>query len=228
MLRADRVSDDDQPARADLLQGQVEPEPPSRRILLVRHGHYERVDQLGDHVWGLSPLGRRQAARTGRRLVRLLSAHAGKLEGIYSSPWPRSLQTAEIAAHELGIDRIRVKDYLHESVALVPFAADGISSAHPLLPVTPPDERAEVAAQVRRVLARFFRPTHESSSLLIFTHGNLIRYLVAETLGLPYETWMRISICHASISEIRIYPGNMPALMSFNETGHLPPDMISA
>ena len=83
------------------------------RILLVRHGHYERTGDQGDTVWGLTALGRRQAARTGRRLVQLIEAAQGKFEGLFASPWPRALQTAEIAAHELNIDRIKVKPYLH-------------------------------------------------------------------------------------------------------------------
>ena len=37
------------------------------RVILVRHGHYERIGEEGDTVWGLTPLGRRQAVRTGRR-----------------------------------------------------------------------------------------------------------------------------------------------------------------
>ena len=31
------------------------------RVILVRHGHYERIGDEGDTVWGLTPLGRRQA-----------------------------------------------------------------------------------------------------------------------------------------------------------------------
>ena len=34
--------------------------------------YYERIGDLGDTVWGLSTLGRRQAARTGRRLLQLV------------------------------------------------------------------------------------------------------------------------------------------------------------
>jgi broad specificity phosphatase PhoE len=201
---------------------------PARRVLLIRHGHYERVDDLGDEVWGLSSLGRRQAARTGRRLSRLVPHFGGELEGLYASPWPRAQQTAVIGAHEMGVDRVRVKDYLHESIPLVPVAADGVSSTHPDLPITSAIDRAEVSDQVRRVIARFFRGGNKPSTYLLFTHGNLIRYLLAETLGLPYEAWMRIAICHASITEIRVFPGNVPALISFNDTGHLPPEMISA
>ncbi len=223
------MSDDDEPLRPELERRAAElDEPPARRLLLVRHGHYERVDQLGDEVWGLSPLGRRQAVRTGRRLARILHQDHGKLEGLYSSPWPRALQTAQIAAHEMGIDRVRIKAYLHEATALVPAGPDGVRSVHPQLAVTSAPDRLATVAQVRRVLARFFRSTRTPSTFVIFTHGNLIRYLLADTLGLPYEAWMRMGICHASISDIRVFPGNVPALITFNETGHMPPHLITA
>ncbi len=212
----------------DLLRGEPDGEIPARRILLIRHGHYDRVRGLGDEVWGLSALGRRQAARTGRRLARLAPHFGGALEGLYTSPWPRAQQTAVIGAHEMGLDRVRVKDYLHETIPLVPLAADGVSSTHPTLPPTSAADRREVSDQVRRVVARFFKGGHKPCTYVLFTHGNLIRYLLAETLGLPYEAWMRIAICHASITEIRVFPGNVPALISFNETSHLPPEMISA
>ena len=213
---------------ADLLRWEPEDEIPARRILLIRHGHYERVDDLGDEVWGLSALGRRQAARTGRRLARLVPHFSGPLEGVYCSPWPRAQQTAVIGAHEMGIDRVRVKPYLHEAIPLVPPAADGVSSAHPSLPITHKADRADVTVQVQRVIERFFKGGTKPCTYLLFTHGNLIRYLLTETLGLPYEAWMRVAICHASITEIRVFPGNVPALISFNDTGHLPPEMISA
>jgi broad specificity phosphatase PhoE len=198
-----------------------------RRIVLVRHGHYERVGDLGDTVWALSPLGRRQAARTGRRLVRLLSIYPGKLEGLYASPWPRALQTAEIAAHELGIDRVRVKPYLHEIVPLVLTDDDG-RSLHPHLPPSTDRDRAAAVDQIERVLARFFKPIRNDITTLVFTHGNLIRYLVATTLGLPFESWMRMDSCHASITEVRIFPNGQPALIYYNDTGHLPPSMVSS
>lgn len=212
----------------DLQRWEPEDEVPARRLLLVRHGHYERVDELGDEVWGLSALGRRQAARTGRRLARLVPHFPGQFEGLYASPWPRAQQTAVISAHEMGVDRVRVKPYLCETVPLVPRAADGVSSMHPTLEITSDAERQDVCEQVRRVVARFFKGGSKPCTYLLFTHGNLIRYLLAETLGLPYEAWMRIAICHASITEIRVFPGHVPALISFNETSHLPPEMISS
>ena len=212
---------------AQQLSWEPEPGVPARRLLLVRHGHYDRIDNLGDEVWGLSPLGRRQAARTGRRLARLVHQFPGKFEGLYSSPWPRAVQTAEIAAHELGLGRVRVKSYLHEAVALVPAGPDG-RPLHPSLPLTSAEDRRGVEAQVRRIVARFFRGVDRPETYVLVCHGNLIRYLLAEVLGLDYSSWMRVAICHASISELRAFPGQARALISFNETGHMPTEMLSA
>ena len=198
------------------------------RIILVRHGHYERIGDQGDTVWGLTALGRRQAVRTGRRLAQLLDAAQGKFEGLFSSPWPRALQTAEIAAHELHIDRIKVKPYLHEVLPIIDADRVAEFGVHPGLPFTTAEERAVTVKQIEKVRERFFRAPKQTSVSVIFTHGNLIRYLLADTLGLPYEAWMRMGICHASISDIRVFPGNVPALITFNETGHMPPHLITA
>lgn len=211
-----------------ILQWEPEEGVPARRLLLVRHGHYDRVDDLGDETWGLSSLGWRQAARTGHRLARLIPHFGDELEGVYSSPWPRALQTAEATAHELELDRVRVKRYLHECIPLVPVAEDGVTSSHPTLPLTDGQDREQVTEQVSRVVARFFKPVRKPTTTLIFTHGNMIRYLLAHTLGLPYEAWMQIAICHASLTEIRVYPGEFVALIAYNETGHLSPEMISS
>lgn len=200
-------------------------DPPTRRLLMVRHGHYERTGDLGDEVWGLSPLGRRQAARTARRLSRLVSTYPGQFEGVYSSPWPRAVQTAEIAAHELDLDTVRLKKYLHECVPLI---NDEAARHHPHLRATGDPERQATVEQVRRVKSRFFVASKKDSTYLVFAHGNLIRYLVADALGLPYEAWMHMECHHASITEMRVYPGGFTALIRYNDTGHLPPSMVTS
>jgi broad specificity phosphatase PhoE len=61
-----------------------------RRVILIRHGHYERTGGLGDTAWGLSPLGRRQAVRVGKRVAQLVTSSTARFEGLYASPWPRA------------------------------------------------------------------------------------------------------------------------------------------
>lgn len=198
-----------------------------RRVLLVRHGHYERSGDLGDTVWGLSPLGRRQAVRAGRRLRKVVDGCAGTFEGAYASPWPRATQTAEVAAREMELASVKVKPYLHELLALVD--PDRLPTGmFPLgLETTGAEERSSVDRQVDRIRARFFKPPKRSTAVVVFTHGNVVRYLVTRTLGLPYEAWTAMDVAHTGISEIRIYPGGFEALFGFNGTGHLPPSMVT-
>ncbi len=199
---------------------------PTRRILLVRHGHYERVNNLGDLVWSLSPLGRAQATRTGQRLARLLPTYGDRFEGIFSSPWPRAAQTAELIAHELGLRTVRLKPYLHECPALVP-EEDARTRAMGLRPTTAED-RAATTAQIERIRVRFLRAPRVSSTVILVAHGNLIRYLVASALDLPWEMWMRMEHHHAGITELRAYSSTWCALIHFNETGHFSPELLSS
>ncbi len=202
-------------------------DPICRRILLVRHGHYERTGGLGDLVWPLSPLGRRQAVRTGRRVARLVQSANGRFEGVYASPWPRAAQTAEIAAREMDLHSVKIKPYLHELVPLV----DASRLERPAFPFgiepTSSHDRRFAEEQIAKVRNRFFGEPSRSGIVLVFTHGNLIRYLVSSVLGLPYEAWALMDIAHCSLTEIRVYANGFEALICFNETGHLPPSMIT-
>lgn len=220
----------------------------SYRILLVRHGHYERTDEQGDTVWGLSPLGRRQSVRLGRRLARVVEASSAEFEGVYASPWPRGLQTAEIAAREMELDSLKVKPYLHEVVPLVdsagpsdePRAASemfvrptGAETSSPpmgadLAPTSVSEERDKIQAQVDRVRRRFFQPVERNRLVVLVTHGNLIRYLVTGVLGLPLDAWSRMDVAHTGLSEIRVYAVGFEVLVTFNETGHLPTSMVTS
>ena len=199
-----------------------------RRILVVRHGHYDRTGGLGDAVWGLSAHGRRQAVRVGRRLARLADAASGRFEGAYASPWPRASETAEIAAREMDLPSVKVKTYLHEVTPIV----DPAREEFQMFPIgtveaTSTQERETARQQIDRVRGRYFKPPRRSSFVVLFTHGNLIRYLVTTTLGLPYEAWARMDIAHTSITELRVYANGFNALICFNDTGHLPPSMVT-
>ena len=198
----------------------------AHRLFLVRHGHYDRVEGMTDEEYGLSMKGRRQAARLARRLSRLMESYEGGFDGIFSSPWPRALQTAEITAHELGLDRVRVKPYLFECITLIA-QNDPLTGALGMPPTTAAD-RAITLDRLERVTGRFFKSRRRETISMLFCHGNLIRYLVAHACGLPLEYWARMEICHASLTELRIFAGGMTTLNRYNDTGHLPPELTSS
>lgn len=213
------------PGTPPMAQSSARPAP-AHRLLLVRHGHYDRVPGLTDEQYGLSTLGRRQAARLGRRLARHMEGCGGALAGIFSSPWPRALQTAEITAHELGLDRVRVKPYLFECITVIS-GDDPLTMSLGFDPTTDED-RFVTEARLEKITDRFFRPTRRDTTSMIFAHGNLIRYLVTMACGLPLETWVRMEICHASLTELRVFPGKLVTLHRYNDTGHLPDALTSS
>ena len=78
------------------------------RLLVARHGAtvYE-TDTVTDAGGSLSPEGRAQSRELGERLASYDVAH------VYASSMSRATQTAELAAHRLGVE-VSVRDGLRE------------------------------------------------------------------------------------------------------------------
>ena len=78
------------------------------RIIVARHGEAEyETHTLTGGGGSLTALGRRQARELGERLV------SEKVAAVFCSDLSRAVQTAEIAAAELGLP-VRVRERLHE------------------------------------------------------------------------------------------------------------------
>lgn len=58
-------------------------------------------------------------------------------------------------------------------------------------------------------------------------HANVIRYFICRALQLPPEAWLRISLHHASITWISIYPSGRVILRMLGDCGHMPKKMMS-
>lgn len=72
-------------------------------LLLVRHAEAEAENPLGDEARALTPEGRATFRQHARKLARLTP-----LMGIVTSPLVRAVQTAEILAEALGLERVEV------------------------------------------------------------------------------------------------------------------------
>lgn len=73
----------------------------TRHILLIRHGQYEEK-HYDDRKRVLTPIGRRQAQLTGKRLAQMVeNIGAAKVNAIYTSDLVRAKQTAWIIAKAL-------------------------------------------------------------------------------------------------------------------------------
>ncbi|KAL1505126.1 hypothetical protein AB1Y20_008885 [Prymnesium parvum] len=230
---------------------------PVRHILLVRHGQYEEQRELSAHLrategarwldertfrrgalWQsyneqqvLTPLGRKQAEKTGDRLAAMLApqlAAGGREVRLRVSTMTRARETAQIIASRLpaAVEQAPPDPLLEEGAAAfsvpVGFAEaddvhyDGIrieaafrSLFYRALP------RKPEAAEPRRRGA----PRHEFE--IVVCHMNVIRYFLLRALQLPPEAWLRFGGFNGSITHLRILPDGTVKCDSFGDAGHL-------
>jgi serine/threonine-protein phosphatase PGAM5 len=172
-----------------------------RTLFLVRHGHYELETGY------LTPLGHEQAKLIGARLSGV------PVQSYYCSALLRAQQTAENMSGILG-SHAKVLSLLNEGL---PSRVKGY----------PTDTIPKDQERFAKVFERFTKPKREPWSDLIVCHGNLIRYLVCRALKIPHQRWVKFGINHASLTKVVVRADGTTGIVSFNDTGHLPPDWVS-
>jgi probable phosphomutase (TIGR03848 family) len=199
-------------------------------VLLVRHG---LTAATGHSLSGWTPgiplddRGRAQARALGARLARL------PLDAIVTSPLDRCRQTAEIvaAARDGQGPQIRPDERLGEcrygdwtgkplrKLAKEPLWR--VVQAHPSAVRFPgPDGESMLDTQHRAVAAvREWNATlGPTATYLICSHGDVIKGIVADCLGLHLDLSQRIQADPCSLTVIRYTPLR-PFLLRMNDTG---------
>ena len=241
---------------------------PFRYVILVRHGQYEEQDELEDQLietvgkhqfeqdeelqrgsWltlskaqVLTPLGQKQAACTGDRLVELLkpALNTPGREGdvrIFSSTMPRAVETADIIASRLPSHVTRMPPDANLSEAM-PAAHDVTASEGNCTGRNVYLDGARAEAGFRSYLSRGV-PCKTRQRVagprewnveydIIVGHMNMTRYFFCRALQIPPEAWLRFYGFNGSISILRINPvnGNVTA-MGFSDVGFLPLEDIT-
>lgn len=188
----------------------------TRTIVLVRHGIYDDQDPRDPDVGkALIPLGEEQARRAGERLAKW-PLRVGTL---HSSSMTRARQTAEIIGQAL--DR---KPTLTTE----------------LRECTPPTDRPEVGKEefpgerdscrirLEAAWTRYFRPTNGADSVdVLVCHGNVIRWLLARSIGLDPGLWLNLTTHNGGFTVIEARPDGRVRLVAFNDTGHLPKELVT-
>lgn len=181
---------------------------PTRTLYLVRHGQYIAADPGGGQTERLTPLGRQQAIRVGKRLREVT------FDVMYNSTMPRAVETADVIATLLPPTRRTATATLREGLPSV--------AAHFEARFRPP---AAIVKQTRdrmdSAFERFVRPSKKDRHELFVAHGNLIRYFMRKVLGDQETRWWQMDIIQCSLSVIRITPDRR-ILVSYNDVGHLP------
>jgi serine/threonine-protein phosphatase PGAM5 len=60
---------------------------------------------------------------------------------------------------------------------------------------------------------------------IIVCHGNVIRYFVTKVLNVETMSWLQMTIGNCSLTVVKINPAGTMKLISFNDLGHIPPNL---
>jgi probable phosphoglycerate mutase len=181
-------------------------------FLLIRHAAHELVEHtLAGRMPGvhLSAEGQRQARRLARRLACLPVA------AVYSSPIERALQTAEPLAARLQLavqhcDGFAEIDFGEWSGKPFDELASDLRWQHwnrfrsgaPL-----PGGGLMVEVQARAVVAMDdLRRRHPDQLIVVVSHGDVIKAVIAHYLGMSLELLQRMAVSPASVSVVAVDP----------------------
>jgi probable phosphomutase (TIGR03848 family) len=199
-------------------------------VILLRHG---RSTSNTAHVLAgrsegveLDDKGRQQAAELVDRVAEL------PIRAVLCSPMQRCRSTVEPLAAALGVeptvdDRFAEVDYGEWTGRkigdLVKEPLWGVVQAHPSAAVFPGGEglaqvQARAVAAVRDHDARLAEQHGGDALWLACTHGDVIKAVLADALGLHLDGFQRISADPASMSVIR-YTRLRPFVLHVNHTG---------
>jgi probable phosphoglycerate mutase len=198
--------------------------------VLLRHGDTRLSPEhrfSGLHDLPLSASGIRQAQAAACRL-----AAGAPIDAVVSSPMQRAVDTAVIAAAELGLTAV-IDDDLRETdfgdwdgmtLAEIQQRWPAAAAAWRRDPgQAPPDGEsfADTAHRVNRVCDRLLRD-HGGQTVLVVSHVTPIKILLCRALGAPLSTLYRLYLGSACINEIQWYDRGFAAVHCVNDTSHLP------
>lgn len=190
----------------------------TRYLYLARHGQ-----ALPDES-GLTETGRRQAVLLGERLREV------PISVVHHGPLARASQTASLIAGQLDGVPLRRSEVAGDYVPYMPdkdeLPEDTAGYLLRFLDWVTEEDREEGAALAAQALERFTGPVEgpagEERHELVVTHNFLVGWLVRAALEAPKWRWLGLNHGNAALTVIRYTPGRLPALLSWNDSGHIP------
>lgn len=198
--------------------------PEGTLLLLVRHGETPTTGTVlpgrapGLH---LSGRGQGQAQRVAERLAGL------RIDGVYSSPLERTLETAEptAAATRLGVNEdaglieCDFGEWTGAELAGLAALPEWQAVQHSPSGFRFPNGESFAEMQARIVGAlEALRAAHTGGVVVCFSHADPIKAAVAHALGTHLDHFQRIIINPGSVSVIAYVEGQAPAVLTVNST----------
>ncbi|MEU3481089.1 histidine phosphatase family protein [Streptomyces sp. NPDC033754] len=190
-----------------------------RYLYLTRHG--EATSDESE----LTEAGRRQAALLGERL------RGVPLTAIHHGPLSRAAQTARLVGEQLDGVPLQLAatagDYIPYLPSREELPSETADAMLGFLNQFPVEDREQGPGLAEAALAEFTGPVvgDEPRHELVVTHNFLVGWLFRAALDAPKWRWMGINHANAALTVIRYAPGRPPAVLLFNDTGHLPAEL---
>ncbi|HLY46401.1 MAG TPA: histidine phosphatase family protein [Stellaceae bacterium] len=176
---------------------------------LLRHGERQESRVLVGRMPGiaLSERGRSEIAAVAERLAE------GNIAALYSSPLQRTRESAEIVAARLGLPVALHDDLIELDFGEWTGATFEAIRADPRWPAwanhrslaTIPGGESMRQVQRRAVEALLeIGEAHPDESVVVVSHGDVIRAMLVFALGMPLDFYGRIEVAQGSLSTVRI------------------------
>lgn len=200
-------------------------------IILVRHGEndWSKQNKLAGHIPGvhLNDAGHDQARAAAQRLAAL------PIKAIYSSPVTRCMETAAYIAdtHRLAvlqlneIAEVQYGDW--EGKKIKKLARKPLWRAVQFFPSRARFPQGEALREVQfraiQALEEVSRK-HEKELVVVVSHADIIRLVLAHYLGVHIDLFQRIVISPASVSILHLSEEGMVRVLRMNDDGplHMP------
>jgi broad specificity phosphatase PhoE len=202
---------------------------------LIRHGSTDALDRnLSGRMPGvhLNEQGQREVAALTERVAREAQAareRQSPIAPVFASPIERALTTARPLADRLGcelttLDALAEIDFgrwtgkhfeeLHGDAHWERFNRFRCGT-----PIPGGESMLDVSARAVHALLRL-RDEHPDRTLLLVSHGDVIKASVMHFLGIPFDFCNRLALAPASITTLEV-DADGARLHAWNDTGHL-------
>ena len=181
-----------------------------RLLYLARHG------DTGDDG-ELTPAGEEQARLLGQRLTDV------PLAAVHHGPLPRAARTAALISRHLPGVPVHRSELAGDYLPPVPDRRSLPEVHARFLDGVSADEFAEGARLAAAAVERYAVPAATDTRELVVTHGFAVAWFVRHALDAPAERWLGLNAAHCALTVILYRPDRPPALISLNDTSHLPP-----
>jgi probable phosphoglycerate mutase len=191
-------------------------------LYLVRHAEQKSSPGSGEEPGaGLSAIGQQQARHLGRRLAGV------PFDVIRHSPLPRAAETARIVSGYLPGVPVAESGLLTDLTPVPPPGADDwVPEEYRWFPGTVPDDERDISgSRLDAAYAGLATAGDADRCELLITHNFVIGWFVRRVLDAPWWRWMGLNQFNGALTIVKIATDAPPALVTFNDIGHLPADI---